>query len=313
MASGSGSRNQPPGAAANRIVPPVLTSWLRARYPTLQVCQEWLEDCVEYLLESSLPSRPTDRTLIRQTNLQILHADLADSAQRGVLPPDILTRHKYKLGEKNRGMLLQIVGIMDVGVSAQTQLDVLSARKEARAVPPLPPTAGPTTTSAAAAAEHARRQREDEEEEQQQQGAGDDHMSAFHSSETQLASLKNPTQYPRSLIRLHLSDGHTDVLLPAFEHSRIEALSMNGNEDGGGGGGGEVEVVGPQRTLLGCKILLKGSEVRRGQVLLRPGEVEVLGGSIPELEARAEYILTNSLRVRLGKSPEPEEEPPGEA
>ncbi|KAE8262523.1 hypothetical protein A4X03_0g2387 [Tilletia caries] len=308
MASaGSSSRNQP---ATNSVVPAVLSSWLRARYPTMTVRQEWLEGCVEYLLESALPARPTDRTLIRQTNQQLLHADLADSTENGVLPADVLTRHKHRLGERNRGILLQIVGIM-----AQTQLDVLAALKEARLAPPRLPHSNSNQAASGAAAEHDRRQREDRqqaaEDQAQQQEGEEDHMSAFHSSETQLASLSNPTIYPRSLIRLHLSDGHAELLLPAFEHSRIEALSMNGRREDEEGGE-EVREQGPQRTLLGCKVLLKGSEVRRGQVLLRPGEVEILGGSIPELEARAEYILTNSLRVRLGKSPEPEEEPPGQ-
>ncbi|KAK0531221.1 hypothetical protein OC834_003032 [Tilletia horrida] len=277
------------GSNSNAAIPPVLSGWLRARYPTLQIRQEWLEGCVEYIVgsNSSPGRRLTDRELIKQVNIQLLHSDLADSAEAGTLSPDILTAHKQRIGEKGRGVLLQVVGIMDVGVSAQTQLDVLAARKEARTHPPAP---GAGAAPHAGAAEATEENQEEGEEEE-------DHMAAFHSSESALASIANPTVYPRSVLRIHLSDGHNpDVLLPAFEHSRIEALSMNDGPTPGEG-----------RTLLGCKVLLKGAEVRRGQVLLRPGEVEVLGGSIPELEDRAEYILTNSLRVRLGKPPEPEE------
>ncbi|KAL9932285.1 hypothetical protein V8E36_008764 [Tilletia maclaganii] len=277
-------------AVGSPTVPPVLSAWLRGRYPTFPVRQEWLEGCVEYLLESG-QGRLSDRELIRQTNTQLLHADLADSAEAGVLSEDMLTMHRQRLGDKSHGVLLQIVGIMDIGVSAQTQMDVLTARQEARAVPPstrstfVAHAPGPSSSAPAYGG--------DDPEEQ-------DHMSAFHDSESALASQANPTVYPRSLLRLHLSDGHSDVLLPAFEHTRMEALSMNDP------GEGPVGLAGKGRTLLGCKVLLKGPEVRRGQVLLRPGDVEILGGSIPELEARSEYLLRNSLRLRLGKSPEPE-------
>ncbi|KAK0547928.1 hypothetical protein OC846_003560 [Tilletia horrida] len=267
--------------SAPSATPSVLLSWLRSRYPTFPVRREWLEGCVDYILSDAAASgrpRPSDRELIKQVNLQLLHSDLADSAEAGVLPPDILDIHKKKLGEKSKGVLLQVVGIMDVGVSAQTQLDVLAARQEARSMPVARSSGSGTSLPTQV----------DRAQDVDGDFDGEDHMAAFQAAEASLAA--NPTVYPRSLLRLHLSDGHNDeLLLPAFEHTRIEGLSMGGKEE-----------EDKRRTLLGCKVLIKDAEIRRGQLLLRPGQVEVLGGSIPELEHRGEYILESSLRLRQG-------------
>lgn len=191
-------------------------------------------------------------------------ANLEDVASASALPQDIatLTGQIGSTGpNSNRtSVLVQIVGITDIGVSAQNQIDVLEARRAVKQSPGMAalldndPASDPAPTQ-----------------------GGEDHMRAF--GEQEEANSRSTTVFQRSMLQLLVSDGHSPPV-PAFERVRIPQLSLG-------------------TTSLGCKLLLKGAMVRKGQIVLEPSVVTVKGGSIPELQQDADLTKMNILRARI--------------
>lgn len=247
----------------------------------------------------------TDAQLIRAVNEELLATDLKHAAEKGCLPSELLRAKSGAVATGPRGaMLLQVTGklgeclgnsismrniltsvkkSLDMGVSAQTQLDVLEARKAAR-----------STVNGAALLEQ-----EASEADIRNKGASsyvasstatnganasaaeeDDHMAEFNAAE-EAASLP-ATVFPRSMLQLELSDGFTVV--KAFEHRRIDAISM-------------------ASTPLGAKLLLRNARFVNGQLLLSPDCVSYKGGRVDDMDRDAEDRLIDQIRLKLGKEP----------
>lgn len=168
-------------------------------------------------------------------------------------------------------------------MSAQTQLDVLEARKAARSTVNgavlLEQEAseaeirgkGPSSYAASSTATNGTNASAVEE---------DDHMAEFNAAE-EAASLP-ATVFPRSMLQLELSDGFTVV--KAFEHRRIDAISM-------------------ASTPLGAKLLLRNARFVNGQLLLSPECVSYKGGRVDDMDRDAEDRLIDQIRSKLGKEP----------
>ncbi|ETW83146.1 hypothetical protein HETIRDRAFT_126445 [Heterobasidion irregulare TC 32-1] len=100
-------------------------------------------------------------------------------------------------------------------------------------------------------------------------------------------------RYPRSMLRLQLSDGFTTI--NAIEFRNLPDLILG-------------------ETPLGYKLMLKNAFVRRGIVFLEPKYVILKGHQAEDLEAHQDRDLVRGLRSRMGLEdlPEPDEQPPDE-
>lgn len=156
--------------------------------------------------------------------------------------------------------------IIDIGVSSEAQLDVLEARRAARAT-----AAGRSLLeqeARSAASGLGQRKKADDP----------DHMLGFNAAEEAVGMPV--TVFPRSTLQLELSDGFTRI--KALEHRRVDSLSM-------------------AHTALGCKLLLKDVKVLKGLLLMTPESVTIKGGTIASLNVDAEARMISQLRKRLGK------------
>ncbi|CAO1616826.1 unnamed protein product [Parajaminaea phylloscopi] len=262
--------------ASTSAVPPGVRKWLKGQYPTLTVKEAWLAETVSRIRERA-GSSVTDAQLIQKTHEALLQQDLASFAQGAVLPQGSNSKPgQHVLGAGARGgVLLQVVSKIDVGVSAQKQLEVLEARKAAR-----------VTAEGAALLEREAAQHAASSARGHPNGSGlepptgdeGDHMADFHAAEE--ATNLPATVFPRSTLQFELSDGFT--MVKALEHRRIASLSM-------------------AETRLGSKLLVKGAQVAGGLLLLTPEVVEVKGGVVASMDADAESKLIERLKRRLGK------------
>ncbi|KAN0064523.1 hypothetical protein ACQY0O_002151 [Thecaphora frezii] len=269
---------------ATEQIPTAVTRLLSARYPTLRINPIWLSQCVGYLRDLPEPIRPvTDDQLAKQVRQQLLAADLgaATLSTTGSFPSDLTSHEQTTIaaGTKN-ALLVQVVSIMDIGVSAAAQLEVAEARKAARSTLGGPSLLYPAISTVNATAP-ARALNGGEDNGEQHEADAASHMADFAAQEEEAG--RPSTVFPRKMLQLLLSDGHT-AEVAAFEHERVQGLDMN-------------------ETMLGCKILLKGAHVRRGQILLTPKCIVLEGGQVEEWQAEAEDRLINLLRQKLGKAP----------
>lgn len=216
----------------------------------------------------------SDSKLNSETLNQILMANLEDVASHSVLPEGIEDLASGTIGSPTNlhktSVLVQIVSLSDIGVSAQNQIDVLEARKAVKNSPGMAAllntqNANPDNVNDAGATQNGT-----------QANGNDDHMRAFGEQEQEIQ--KSSTVFSRSMLQLFVTDGHSPPI-PAFEKVRIPELDQ-------------------ATTLLGCKLLLKGAQVRRGQILLEPKCVVIKGGSIPEWTEVADLTMMNLLRKR---------------
>ncbi|KDQ24756.1 hypothetical protein PLEOSDRAFT_1107687 [Pleurotus ostreatus PC15] len=228
-------------------VPPAVTNWLRTTFPRPQVDPVWLEDCYEWL-QSEAPQPLTTPEVINGIRNQLLFSGLSDSMVRGTgFPPDIGEMQGTRL--PGRPILVEIVQIEEIGLSALSLQKTLESRLERAA-------AGET----------------EEGDPLEDDGIGE-------------VGGRIP-KYKRSMLKLHLSDGH--VVIPAIEYRPLPELELG-------------------VTTLGYKLQLKDALVRGGTVFLEPATVTLLGHSNAELDAMRDEILARSLRFRLGQ---PDLQPP---
>ncbi|KAF4571215.1 hypothetical protein EYR36_008544 [Pleurotus pulmonarius] len=228
-------------------VPPAVTNWLRATFPCPQVDPVWLEDCFEWL-QSEAPQPLTTPEVINGIRNQLLCSSLNDSmVERTGLPSNIREMQGTRL--PGRPILVEIVQIEEIGLSALSLQKTLESRLERAA-------AGET----------------EEGDPLEEDGIGE-------------VGGRIP-KYKRSMLKLHLSDGH--IVIPAIEYRPLPELELG-------------------VTTLGYKLQLKDALVRGGTVFLEPATVTLLGHSNAELDAMRDEILAQSLRFRLGQ---PDPQPP---
>lgn len=95
--------------------------------------------------------------------------------------------------------------------------------------------------------------------------------------------------YPRSMLKLHISDGSTT--LQAMEYRRLPELVLG-------------------ETPLGFKMTVRDVPIRKGIALLDPKCVTMKGYQTADLEALQDRDFARSLRIRLGKPDDPAQEEP---
>lgn len=247
--------------AAPTVVPQAVRNWLKSQYRDAAIKESWLQRTVKDAGNDATPS-----ALVQHVKTSLLSTRLSECLDRGALPSNAATAKEAIIGEFSP-VLVEIIGKLDIGISAQTQLDVLEARSQAR-----------MTVGGAVQLDKA----DESKDEDGDHGGETDHMAGFNAAEEK-ASLP-ATVFPRSTIQLTLSDGFTTI--KAFEHRRLPFLSM-------------------LEPPMGAKLLLKGAKVRAGHVLLDPACVELRGGSVDSLNDDWEERLADELRARLGKPAKP--------
>ena len=249
-----------------------------------------------------------------------------DQIKRGMLAPVIGTGTSFKGAADEGEMLVEITAMTDVGVAAQTLLEVTNSRQQAlktesgrimlaelmqnkiaaaagggaaavRSRSASPTKAASNSSGPGAAVEPAGA------------GADDEHLGA--EEEMMRASIV----YPRSMLLLELDDGFSEPArrkpIQALEMERIPELSLDG-------------------TPLGTKIAICNAVVRDGvvsafvdvhadarakqeegggliyslpsstQIMLKRNNVTVKGGGAIEYEERAEEQLLARLCEQLG-------------
>ncbi|KAI0367762.1 DUF1767-domain-containing protein [Pilatotrama ljubarskyi] len=147
--------------------PPEVVQWLKRTYPRPTVDPEWLEGCYEWIqAEHRLDPARDMPAIIKHIEVQLLQSDLADSMLAGTgIPENILTAANAFI---EGPILVQVAGIMEIGHSAYSLLQVYESREEWRKQAKLRETRGE------AVAEEER---------------------------------KPMPKYPRSMLQFHLSDG----------------------------------------------------------------------------------------------------------
>ncbi|PWN20920.1 hypothetical protein BCV69DRAFT_282432 [Microstroma glucosiphilum] len=168
----------------------------------------------------------------------------------------------------------------DIGVSAQTQLDVLEARRTARSSLTGSSLLLEESAQGSGAGSSVQRSAQARQDQEQLDAEHGDHMTEFNAAEE--AATLPATVFPRSMLQLQLSDGFTTVV--GFEHRRVPGLSM-------------------ADTPLGAKVLLRDVRYNKGKLFLDPRGVIVKGGQVAALELDAEEKLMDHLREKLGKPP----------
>ncbi|EIM22922.1 hypothetical protein WALSEDRAFT_62940 [Wallemia mellicola CBS 633.66] len=85
-------------------------------YKNNSIDDEWLDSCIDYLRSDM--GITNNQELLKQTQLQFINSDLADSTTGG-LPSNILELHnKCIFPTPSKGILLQVQSITDVGISS---------------------------------------------------------------------------------------------------------------------------------------------------------------------------------------------------
>ncbi|PWN52793.1 hypothetical protein IE53DRAFT_249926 [Violaceomyces palustris] len=261
------------------VVPPSLIRSLSNQFPTLTIIPSWLSQSVISVKQAAGSRSLSDAELLSRVRQRLLASDMSAFSMSPTLPDNVPSHVDGWVGAGPRkAVMVQIVSILDIGVSAQSQLDVAEARKAAKTMlggeamlDPSGSAPGSTvnTTDLGDVEPPASLQ-------------GDDPMADFYAQEDEAG--RPATVFSRKMLRMELSDGHNKVLAPAFEHKRIANLDMNSMQ-------------------LGCKLLLRGAKIRHGHILLSPSCVTVLGGRVDDLADRFEDSLINKLRAKLGKGP----------
>ena len=176
--------------------PVAVSRWLASTYPTTQLDPQWLDDACTYL-QTTFPAL-TPPQLIKRVEEQLMLADLADAVAQGALPIELAMDaaeppKSTRIGVGPRAaILVQIMAISDIGHSALSQRDVHEERKEERRI------AGEGGDVAGARV------------------AGNDEGTEDDG--------RGERKFPRAMLMLELSDGHT--LVRAIEYKPIAGLSL---------------------------------------------------------------------------------------
>lgn len=212
-------------APANAVT---VKRWLSSVYPTFAIDDTWLDECLSYLTQHRQDL--LGPALLKTVEQQILLSPLETCASLGALPASLDSLDR--LGGK--AVLVQVISLDDVGQSAMSIKEALHARRDEARL---------GAVNAARVRVHGLTQT-------------DEDLSASASTTAAAAAAPDATKYPRSMLKLELSDGFTG--LSAIEYRRIHALALG-------------------ETDLGCKLLLKNCKVRQGVLLLEPETVVVKG------------------------------------
>ncbi|THV07361.1 DUF1767-domain-containing protein [Dendrothele bispora CBS 962.96] len=175
--------------------PQAISDWLSAHYPKPRVDPEWLQACYDWVVtERNLdPSRDLQQ-IIREVEIQLLESDLRDSMLHGTgIPVNVANDNEPFSVLGGPPILVQIESITDIGVSAYDLNKIRETREERLA-------AG-----------------------EQEEGEGD----------VEIEGEGPIPKYPRSMLRLEISDGVTTI--KAMEYRSIPELSL-------------------EETQLGCKV-----------------------------------------------------------
>ncbi|RPD60078.1 DUF1767-domain-containing protein [Lentinus tigrinus ALCF2SS1-7] len=113
------------------LPPPAVVQWLKKTYPKPTVDPEWLEGCYTWIHdELNLDPARDMPTIIENVNTQLLESDFADSMVAGTgFPQDALGAAKAVI---EGPILVEIIGIMDIGHSAYSLQQVHESRVEYR-------------------------------------------------------------------------------------------------------------------------------------------------------------------------------------
>ncbi|KND03677.1 hypothetical protein, variant 1 [Spizellomyces punctatus DAOM BR117] len=115
------------------IIPSTVQQRLAAK--NIQIHPHWTEQCINYLRTRS-PISLTDSDLVDGILEQYLHTDLREVGLP-VLPPRITEAHKVVVG-RPKGIVLQVIDVHEVGVSANSMLELILDFKPKKGEPPRP-------------------------------------------------------------------------------------------------------------------------------------------------------------------------------
>ncbi|POY76259.1 hypothetical protein BMF94_0454 [Rhodotorula taiwanensis] len=271
-------------------IPEALHRWFRSAYPTLSFRPDWLQACVDYLLENEPSAKGSVPGLIKAVEVQLLSSDLATS----VIPPSTLptfdskpdTRAKKQIlfapvpstsaagqaVKKKTGVLVQVVETDDVAHAALQLTDVLTEKREARKV------------AAKGGAANGGGGRIMDLDDQNEGDAAAEDLDAEAKRKALPAGVE--PSYPRGSGKFVISDGG-DVRWTAFELQRISGLGL-------------------EEMQLGTKLLLHDVPCINGILMLTPQNTTVKGYQVEELHLVKEWYLENTFRHRLGLDPLPD-------
>ncbi|PVF98041.1 hypothetical protein CPB86DRAFT_797632 [Serendipita vermifera] len=178
-----------------------VVGWLQEKYPKPKVDPDWLEACIEFLLnELQLDQGSQWNELAKQVELQLLQSDLSDSMQRQTgFPTSIHNMKNGVIGTRTSGggILVQINAITEIGASAFTLRNVRQARMDKADMTGLTREKIATET-------------------------GEDQINST-GRETEDEDVTMPS-YPRSMLSLMLSDG--SIQIKAMEYKRLDVLKL---------------------------------------------------------------------------------------
>ncbi|SCZ96714.1 BZ3500_MvSof-1268-A1-R1_Chr4-1g06647 [Microbotryum saponariae] len=190
---------------ASAQIPPSLRPWFASSYsPHFQFDPEWLDACVEYLVEHFPTCSQQPSTLIKKVEEQLLASDLATSTLSpsplaisttlSVPPPPTSTDPKRPLFPQKK--LVQIISIDEIAYPALGLLETLKDQRSRR-------------ESDEAMVEQLSRP-----------GATNDEDDVPTDQDETIAR-----SWPRGLVKLGLSDGYTAV--EAFEKRLVRGLGLS--------------------------------------------------------------------------------------
>ncbi|TPX68570.1 hypothetical protein SpCBS45565_g03068 [Spizellomyces sp. 'palustris'] len=113
------------------VIPLAVQQGLAAK--NIQIHPHWTEQCINYLRTRS-PIPVTDKDLVDGILEQYLHTDLREVGMP-VLPPGIREAHKIVVG-RPKGIILQVIDVHEVGVSANSMLELIMDFKPKKGEPP---------------------------------------------------------------------------------------------------------------------------------------------------------------------------------
>ncbi|KAJ3371100.1 recQ-mediated genome instability protein 1 [Allomyces arbusculus] len=244
--------NHAAAAADDPALPAVLAA-LRAR--GIQVHPEWPAQCLEFVRASTVPPPVRHADLERLVLDQYLLADLRHVAVPA-LPPHAASFDHTNLVIRNT--VLQIMAIDEVGESTLRVVDALEAllaynKAAAIGQPPPPPNA---------------------------RGRGGGRARARATAPT----------IPRTMLKLYLTDGHTDLV--GMEYQPMPFLSL--------------------LMPLGAKIRVENARCSRGVLFLTPETTQLLGGEVEELKiTMPDLIARLKAKIGLREHPNAARAPPG--
>ncbi|KAI0671737.1 DUF1767-domain-containing protein [Trametes maxima] len=162
--------------------PAQVLQWLKRTYPRPTVDPEWLEGCYTWIeQELHLDTTRDMSEILNNVDTQLLESSFSDSMVAGTgFPPNVLNAKQTFL---EGPILVEVIGIMEIGHSAYSLLQIYESRQEYRKQADL-------------------------------RAAGGD---------ADVEGQKPMPKYPRSMLQLQLSDGVStlpaveSVKLPEFE------------------------------------------------------------------------------------------------